>query len=234
MRGNRGGLSLSFSCSTTPAEVTPYLMAARFKQMASALRPWLTATKFGKFLISAAIATPPAAFLTLVGSCQFYLSAAKTSCNCYAERAALARLAFERDYQLTGFLMLLVDLLLCTALFLIPWTPVRRVLFIVAVVAGFVAWTCYPNYGSHLPSNTERWWPLPVVSVVAAPYSEFCRVYIVPLLSWQWGCSLLAFFLIYFTGELMNFSYLLVARSKSRKESTNGSGISSAEPVTGS
>ncbi len=188
--------------------------------MTNSLKKWirsigqrLTLLTCAKFAIAAMLVAPLAVVVSIIGSCEFYMSQAVSSCNCYGEKIALARIAFEKGYQITAYLFPLINAALAVPIFLLPWTRVRIVILLGALIAGCIAWESYPSYVALLPSTEERWWSHPVRSVTAAPYSEIARVFIAPLLEWRSGCTMAAFACTYLACEMISYAVRFARRA---------------------
>lgn len=185
-------------------------------QVRSILHQLVTARGVSKLTASAVLTAPAAAVVTMLASCQYWLHVAVSTCNCYAEKVAIARMSFERNYQYSELIAVVLLLTLTAALYALPWTKMRVAFFVLAVVAAIVAYHAYPSYAGLLSAEGERWWPFPVVSVSPAKYSEICRIYIGPLLGWRWGCTLSAFAVLCIAAEVIGAFGCIRTRLKTK------------------
>lgn len=173
---------------------------------------------FCKVIASAAFSVIPAGFIALTGTCQFYLSTVPTTCNCPAQRLNLARGAFERNYQNSGLLFVVLLLCITAIVTLVPWTRYRLCSVVLSGLAGVAAWYAFPEWlYRFVDPSTENWWNLPLVTLTAGPFSEYAQVFS-PVLTWPWGFALAGAIGVYILAEISG----LVLRSW-RQRKTKGS-----------
>ena len=118
---------------------------------------------------------------------------------------------------MTNVAIFLCDAALTAAFFLIPWTRTRLFLVLAGIIACYLTWALYPFYYAQIQTNSERWYPYPVTSVVAAVYSDIAREYIAPLLGWRYGCAMSAGIAVYVLSEIVILSVKLRERLRKRK-----------------
>lgn len=159
--------------------------------------------------------------LAIICSSLFFLTTAKSSCNCPAEKITMARIAFESNVHFAEAFFVVVLLLLSFLLYRFCWTVKRVIALLLSFSLGYIIWESYIGYTS-LDPDSVRWFVMPIKTVAAARYSEICRVWVFPLTTWRFASSFIAAIAFFLVLEAVFYF-------RSREERGNHSAVSKSQ-----